>query len=120
VVPHQRRRPLLQPDFADIFVALKRQGLLLSVFANACLVTAEHVELFRRYPPRDIEVSVYGATRVTYEAVTRRRGSFDAFRRGLDLLLESGVKLRLKAMALRSNAHELPAMGEFCRARTKD
>jgi len=112
--------PLLRSDFAEVFLLLKRQGLLVSVFTNACLVTAEHVELFRRYPPRDIEVSVYGATRETYEAVTRRRGSFDAFSRGLDLLLGSGVKVRLKAMALRANAHELPAMAAFCRARTKD
>jgi radical SAM protein with 4Fe4S-binding SPASM domain len=112
--------PLLRSDFAAIYMALKRQGLLVSVFTNACLVTAEHVDLFRRYPPRDIEVSVYGATRETYERVTRRPGSFDAFTRGLDLLLESGVKVRLKAMALRANVHELPAMSAFCRARTKD
>jgi radical SAM protein with 4Fe4S-binding SPASM domain len=38
---------------------------------------------------------------------------------GLDRLLASGVNLRLKAMALRSNKHEMPAIAEFCRARTK-
>ncbi len=51
-----------------------------------------HVELFQTYPPRDIEVTVYGATRGTYEAVTRRPGSFDAFMRGLDLLLAGGLQ----------------------------
>jgi radical SAM protein with 4Fe4S-binding SPASM domain len=112
--------PLLRSDFAAVYLALKRLGLLVSVFTNACLITREHVELFRRYPPRDIEVSVYGATRETYERVTRRPGSFDAFTRGLDLLLESGVKVRLKAMALRANVHELQLMSEFCRTRTKD
>jgi len=64
--------PLLRDDFAEVYLGLKRLGLLVSVFTNACLVTPEHVELFRRYPPRDIEVSVYGATRETYERVTRR------------------------------------------------
>ena len=111
---------MLRSDFAAVYLALKRLGLLVSVFTNACLVSAEHVELFRRYPPRDIEVSVYGATRETYERVTRRPGSFDAFTRGLDLLVESGVKVRLKAMALRDNVHELAQMSELCRARTKD
>ena len=90
------------------------------MFTNACLVTPAHVELFRRYPPRDIEVSVYGATRETYEAVTRRPGSYDAFVRGLQLLLEGGLKVRLKAMALRSTAHELEEISRFCRERTKD
>lgn len=49
-----------------------------------------------------------------------RPGSFDAFMRGLRLLEEGGVRVRLKAMVLRSNVHELPAMSAFCRAHTKD
>jgi radical SAM protein with 4Fe4S-binding SPASM domain len=112
--------PLLRPDFAEIYLQLKRLGLLVSVFSNACLVNDEHVALFKRYPPRDIEVTVYGATPETYEAVTRRPGSFAAFKRGLDRLFESGVKVRLKAMALRSNLHEMDEIAAFCRARTKD
>jgi len=112
--------PLLRDDFEDIFMGLKRLGLLVSVFTNACLVTPAHVELFRRYPPRDIEVSVYGATRETCERVTRRPGSYDAFVRGLDLLLQSGVPVRLKAMAIRSTVHELAQISAFCRERTKD
>jgi radical SAM protein with 4Fe4S-binding SPASM domain len=112
--------PLLRPDFADIYLLLKRKGLLVSVFTNAILVNEEHVALFERYPPRDIEVSVYGVTKETYETVTRRSGSFVRFMHGLDLLLDSGVKVRLKAMALRSNLHEMPQIARFCRERTKD
>jgi radical SAM protein with 4Fe4S-binding SPASM domain len=112
--------PLLRPDFADIYLALKRKGLLVSVFTNATLVTEEHVRLFKKYPPRDIEVTVYGVTRETYEAVSRKPGTFDRFMRGLNLLFEAGVRVRLKAMALKSNLHELEAIAEFARARTKD
>jgi len=112
--------PLLRPDFAEVYLTLKRKGLLVSVFTNATLVNEGHVALFKRYPPRDIEVTVYGVTQETYERVTRRAGSFAAFRRGLDCLLERGVKVRFKAMALRSNLRELPAIARFCRERTKD
>ena len=112
--------PLLRDDFADIYLGFRRLGLLVSVFTNACLVDDDVVELFRRYPPRDIEVSVYGATRETYERVSRRRGSYDAFVRGLDMLLEGGVPVRLKAMAIRSTRDELDEIGAFCRARTSD
>lgn len=112
--------PLLRKDFFEIYMLLKRKGLLVSVFTNACLVTPEHVALFKKYPPRDIEVTVYGATGETYERVTRKKGSYAAFRRGLDLLLEGGIKVRLKAMALRSNADELPEIARFCREYTRD
>lgn len=112
--------PLLRPDFSELYLALKRRGLLVSIFTNAVLVNEEHVALFKKYPPRDIEVTVYGATRETYEAVTRKPGAFDKFMNGLNLLLDSGVRVRLKAMAIQSNLHEQAAIAEFCRARTKD
>jgi MoaA/NifB/PqqE/SkfB family radical SAM enzyme len=91
--------PLLRNDFADIHLGLKRLGLLVGVFTNACLVTPAHVELLRRY---------------------RRPGSYEAFMRGLDLLIDAGIKVRPKAMALRSNIHEFAEISRFCRERTKD
>ncbi len=112
--------PLLREDFPEIYLALKRKGLLVSVFTNATLLRDKHIELFKKYPPRDIEITVYGASQETYERVTRRPGSFAAFTDGLNRLLENGVKVRLKAMAIRSNFHELTAIAAFCRAHTKD
>jgi MoaA/NifB/PqqE/SkfB family radical SAM enzyme len=111
--------PLLREDFFDLYRMLKKKGLLVSVFTNGCLITEKHIELFRAYPPRDVEITVYGATEETYERVTRMPGSYAAFRRGLALLLEEGIHADLKTMALRSNMHELPAIARFCRERTK-
>jgi radical SAM protein with 4Fe4S-binding SPASM domain len=112
--------PLLRADFFDIYLYLRQKGLLTSVFTNASLVTADHVKLFKNYPPRDVEVTVYGATRETYDKVTRKPGSFSAFRGGLNLLLENDVPVQLKSMALRSNLHEQEEIGRFCRERTRD
>ena len=116
---HWRRTPPAGGFFRYLSFS-KKKGLLVSVFTNATLVTAQHIALFKKYPPRDIEVSVYGVTKETYEKVTRRPGSFDAFIRGLNLLLKSGIMVRLKAMALRSNISEFPEIARFCRERTKD
>jgi len=112
--------PLLRPDFSEIYLSLKKKGLLVSVFTNACQITEDQVRLFQRYPPRDLEVTVYGVTPAVYERVTRVPGSFQAFQRGLNRLLEGGIKVRLKAMALRSNVDELPAMAQYCRTHTRD
>jgi radical SAM protein with 4Fe4S-binding SPASM domain len=112
--------PLLREDFFSIYSYMKKRGLLVSVFTNATLITEEHVRLFRKYPPRDLEVTVYGVTPKTYEQVTRTAGSYAAFMRGLNLLLVSGINVRLKAMALRSNIQEMPEIARFCRERTKD
>lgn len=112
--------PLLREDFCDIYSYLREKGLMVSVFTNGSLVTDGHVELFKKYPPREVEVTVYGITRETYEKVTLKPGSFSAFCRGLGLLLENGVRVQLKSMALRSNLHEQEEIGRFCRKRTWD
>jgi radical SAM protein with 4Fe4S-binding SPASM domain len=112
--------PFLRKDFFEVYLYLKKIGLLVSVFTNATLITQEHIKFFKKYPAREIEVTVYGTTQETYEKVTQTCGSFAAFRRGLNLLLDNGIKVRLKAMALRSNIHELPDIAAFCRQRTKD
>jgi len=112
--------PLLSDNFFDIYTYLKKKGVLVSVFTNATLISNKHIRLFKRYPPRDIEVTAYGVTRKTYEKITRKPGSFDAFMVGLNLLFDNDIKVRFKAMALRSNIHELTQIAQFCRERTKD
>jgi MoaA/NifB/PqqE/SkfB family radical SAM enzyme len=112
--------PLLREDFPEIYMGLKRLGLLVAVFTNASMINDAHIALFRKYPPRDIEITVYGVTKETYEAVTRRPGSFERFMNGLDALIKNGVRIRLKAMAVQANLHEQQAIADFCRDRTKD
>jgi len=111
---------LLREDFFDIYLYLKKKGLLVSVFTNATLLTDEHIKFFKKYPPRNIEVTVYGITQETYERVTRKKGSFVKFKRGLNLLLKNNIKVGLKAMALRSNIQELSQIAKFCRRMNKN
>lgn len=112
--------PLLREDFPEIYLHLKKMGFLVSVFTNATLVTGDHARLFKSYPPRQLEVSVYGVTRETYDRVVRRKGAFAEFSRGLDLLERAGVAVTLKTMAIRSNYGELLAIAEFCETKSRN
>ncbi len=112
--------PLLRTDFLEIFMLLKKKGFIVSVFTNATLIKQKHIDLFKKYPPRNIEVSVYGVSEKTYEAISRIPGTFRSFMNGVDLIAKNNIPVRFKAMALRSNIHELDKISEFCRERTKD
>ena len=108
--------PLVREDFTEVYLYTKKKGLLVSVFTNATLITPDLAALFKRYPPRDLEITVYGVTHKTYERVTRTSGSFEAFRRGIDLLQKENIPFTLKTMALRSNINELEAIKDFCKS----
>lgn len=112
--------PLLRDDFEEIYLMLKRKGLLVSIYTNATLINDGHIALFKKYPPRDIEVTVYGVTQGTFARVTNRPGNFEPFMSGLYRLLDNHIPVRLKTMVMRSNIHEFSEIAAFCRKHTKD
>jgi len=99
--------PLLYPGFADLYCFARRLGLKVTLFTNARLITPDLAALFARIPPLEkIEISVYGMTPASYDAVVCAPGAYHAFRRGLDLLLQHQVPLLVKWAHLPPNQHE--------------
>ena len=98
---------LLRPDFYDIYRHACRNGLLVTVFTNGTMVTDRIIEAFDAYPPHSIEISLYGATAATYEAVTGVAGSFEKAMHGIYRLKDRGFRLKLKTVVLTINFDEL-------------
>jgi len=99
--------PLLHPEFREIWMAAKRGGFLVSLFTNATVVDDKLASFLAAFPPRRVEVSVYGATRETYELVTGVPGSHAKCLNGLRLLKAAGVRVQIKCPVLRANRTEL-------------
>ena len=105
--------PLLRTDFPVIYRAAKDLGMLVTVFTNGTLITESMVELFKQYPPYQVEITMYGATAKTFEKVTKVKGSFARCQRGIHMLHENNIPLRLKTILLNLNAHEFHDMEKF-------
>jgi radical SAM protein with 4Fe4S-binding SPASM domain len=100
--------PLLRDDFPEIYMFSRRLGLRVTLFTNGRLITRKLADLFARIPPLEkIEVSVYGTTRQTYEAVTRAADAYGPFRRGVQLLWERKIPFLLKGTLLACNKNEI-------------
>jgi len=97
---------LARCDFDEIYLYAKRLGFIITLFTNATLIDEARINFFKRWPPRRIEVTIYGHTEATYEAVTGTPGSFKRFRRGVELVLENGLPLYLKTIVIETNKHE--------------
>jgi radical SAM protein with 4Fe4S-binding SPASM domain len=104
---------LARHDFLDIYRHARGCGLLITLFTNAIMVTPALVAALVEQPPFSIEVTLYGHTREVYEELTRLPGSFARARRGVQLMLDAGLPLKLKTMATSINRHEVLAMQEY-------
>lgn len=101
---------MLRPDFGRIYEYAIRQGFLVTILSNGTLIDRDIIKLFRKYPPRTVEISMYGATAETYEQVTQVKGSHTRFAQGIQLLAENKIRFMLKSMIMTINHHELDAM----------
>lgn len=102
--------PMVRPDFAEIYRHARELGMVVSVFCNGTRITDDIVALFRDFPPRKVEISLYGATAKTHEAVTRIPGSYAQAWAGIRRLREGGARVVLKTVLMNVNQNELAAM----------
>jgi len=110
--------PLLREDFPDIYLYLKRKGIRVILSTNATLINSEMANLLKKYSPQDMEVTMYGLSKETYEGVTRNPGSFDAFKKGINLLKKNCIPFTLKTAVLPQNFQEIKEMRNFAQSFT--
>lgn len=105
--------PLIRKDFATLWEKASDLGFLLQLYTNATMVSEKWEDLFINFPPRRVEVSVYGTQSKTYESLTGVSGSFDRFLKGLELLLKWNCNVLLKAPLLKENIHQIEDFRKF-------
>jgi radical SAM protein with 4Fe4S-binding SPASM domain len=97
-------------DFPDIYKEAKNRGFLITLFTNGTLITPAIADMLAEWRPFAIEITLYGATQETYEALTQIPGSFERCMRGIRLLLERNLPLKLKTVPTSVNRHEVYEM----------
>lgn len=111
---------LLHPDFSEIYLHIRRSGMLATVFTNGTLLSKKSpiagttiLNVFSEAPPSAVEVSVYGASAETWRKVTGEAGGWDACREGVDCLLAAGIKVRLKMLLTDETCDDLPQVRQW-------
>lgn len=100
----------IRPDFIEIYKYAKQKGLLLTLFSNGTTITPKIADTLAEWPPFAMEISIYGSTEATYERVTGVSGAYQRAMRGIALLQERQVPLKLKTTVTKDNYHEVADM----------
>lgn len=102
----------LRPDFFALYEHMKRAGLLLTVYTNGTTISERVADFLAEWPPRRVEISLYGITARTYAAVTGAPALRRCLR-GIRLLLDREINLRLKSPVTTANYDEFLAIRRF-------
>ena len=107
--------PLLRPDFVELYTALIRMGLVISVNTNGSLITPEVVQCFRQHPPEAVNITLYGASPCRYASVCGNEAGYEKAFRGIRMLKEAGVRVTLNTTFIRDNKPDMEALVSYAK-----
>lgn len=102
--------PLLYPDFKELYSFIRSQGIIVTINTNGTLIDEEWADFFAKYPPRRLNITLYGKDNETYERLCHLPHGFDKAIRGIKLLRERNVDVKLNDSLAKENFHDLKAL----------
>ena len=108
---------MLRPDFCDIYEAIAKMGFLVTVYTNATMVTDQVMNVFQKYPPHKIGVTMYGASNDTYAKLCGCSDGYDRFIEGVQKLSSLPSLLETRTTIVKDNWHDLKSMQDFTKNR---
>lgn len=102
--------PLLYPDFRELFAALKKMGLFVSINTNGTLINEEMVEFFKKYPPYRINITLYGGSDETYKRLCRYENGYDKVIKAVKLLKEAKLSVKINCSITSENVSDAEAI----------
>ncbi len=103
--------PMIDRLFAQVYDLAYELGMMLSILSNGSrLSNPKILDLLTSRRLYRITLSVYGASAESYDGLTRRKGAFRMFEKGLYAGHEAGLPLALSMIVTKRNAHEVDEM----------
>ena len=105
--------PFLYPQFREILEGLHKMGFLITINSNGTMIDESVIAWLKNCPPVRINISLYGASNETYTRLCGNPVGFTQTVRGIRLLREAGISVKLNCSLTPYNAKDLPEMVEF-------
>ena len=109
--------PFIWPDFWKLYEQLIHMGFLISLNSNGSLIDEEAIRRLRELPPIRINITLYGASDETYEALCGAKNVFSKVDRAITGLMEAGIQVKLNCSLTPHNAHDLEKIVSYAKSK---
>ena len=105
--------PLTRSDFLELYAHAKDKGFIIILFTNAYSMNERIAEYLKNRPPFVIEITLNAVTREVYDSIAQVKGAYNKTMQGIDLILKSGLPLRIKTQITKDNLTRVPKIKQF-------
>lgn len=107
--------PFVRPDFREIYEGCRKLGLMVSINSNGTLIDEDTVAFLVSNPPDRINISLYGASKETYQALCGDAAAYDRVVRAVLGLKKAEVPVKLSFSVTPYNAQDVEAVFAFAK-----
>lgn len=109
--------PTLWPDFWKLYKELVQMGILVSVNTNGSRLDEKAVQNLIKFPPRRMNITLYGASDAAYEQLCQVKGVFSKVDKAIMQLKSAGINVKLNCSLTPHNVQDLEAMIAYAQER---
>ena len=105
---------MIYPNFDELYIYLVTNGISVSIMSNGYFIDKRRIEMFKRFSPAVIQISIYGSSDIGYEAVTGVR-AFSRVYENIVNVRDAGLPIRLAitpSIYMRNDIEALIRMAE--------
>ena len=99
--------PFLYPGFRRLYLGLREMGMIITINTNGTLIDEELAAFLGEYKPRRVNITLYGTDEETYTNLCHYPGGYEKTLRGIRLLREHGVDVKVGGSLARANRGDL-------------
>ncbi len=92
-------------DFNSIYTYLYKKGFIISLNSNISLLNQDSLNMFKKFPPLSIGISLYGYDDSSYDSYTNTVGQYNKVISNVNELKKLGINVICKNVITNSNKH---------------
>ena len=102
--------PLMHKDFFELARYAKEKGFNINISSNGVKVDRTNIFLLKKLNPTVVQVSIYGTSSDSHDAITQVKGSYQKTLGALKLLKDIGINVKVHTTVMKQNFSEFEAI----------
>lgn len=104
---------MLRSDFKEIYKNIIDMGVYVDVLSNGTLIDDKMVDFFCQYPPKNIQITLYGFSPEQYQTVCGNAEGFDCVMQSIERLLSANLPVSLATTLINESNDDYLAIHRF-------